>query len=167
MQPTDRRPDGASTGGVTCRPARAEEIPSLAAFAQRIFGVSVAPEYSAEGMSTFARYADAAAMSARRGNHRLVVAEVGAAVVGLLEVRDESHVAMLFVESARQRNGIGRALLRAAFGPEERWPALTVNSAPGAVGAYERLGFAPTRAEEERNGMRYLPMRRAGCGDPR
>lgn len=105
-------------------------------------------------------------MSARQGNHRLVVAEVGTTLAGLLELRDESHVAMLFVESACQRRGIGRALLRAAFGPEADWPSLTVNSAPGAEGAYERLGFVATGPEEERNGMRYLPMRRAGLTAP-
>jgi GNAT superfamily N-acetyltransferase len=158
---------GVSAGSlITCRPAHPEELPSLAAFAQRIFAASVAPAYTAEGVETFSRYADAPAMSARQGNHRLVVAEVGTTLVGLLELRDESHVAMLFVESAYQRQGIGRALLRAAFGPETDWPPLTVNSAPGAEGAYERLGFVATGPEEERNGMRYLPMRRAGLTAP-
>lgn len=151
---------------IACRPARPEEVPALAGFAQRIFAAAVAPAFTAEGVATFAGYADASAMAARQCNHRLVVAAVGTTVVGLLEVRDESHVAMLFVERAYQRRGIGRSLLRAAFGPEERWPSLTVNSAPGAEGAYERLGFVATGPEEERNGMRYLPMRRAGVTVP-
>lgn len=151
---------------ISCRPAHPEEVPALAGFAQRIFTASIARAFTAEGVETFLRYADAQAMAARQDNHRLVVAEVGTSLVGVLEVRDGSHVAMLFVESPYQRQGIGRALLRAAFGPEAGWPSLTVNSAPGAEGAYERLGFVATGPEEERDGMRYLPMRRAGMTAP-
>ena len=151
---------------VTCRPARPQEVPALAGVAQRIFTASIAPAYTAEGVETFFRYADARAMAARQRNHRLVVAEDGTRLIGVLEIRDGSHVAMLFVESPYQRQGIGRALLRAAFGPEANWPSLTVNSAPGAEGAYERLGFVATGPEEERDGMRYLPMRRAGVAVP-
>ena len=35
-----------------------------------------------------------------------------------------------------------------------------------AQGAYERLGFVATGPEEKRDGMRYLPMRRAGVAVP-
>jgi GNAT superfamily N-acetyltransferase len=135
---------------------------ALAAFVERIFTAHVAPTYSAEGVATFSRYGGAPAMLARRGDHRMIVAEAGGALVGLLEVRDESHVSMLFVESAHHRRGIARVLLRAAFGAEAEWPALTVNSAPDAVGAYARLGFVATAAETESGGMRFVPMRRAG-----
>jgi GNAT superfamily N-acetyltransferase len=88
------------------------------------------------------------------------VAEQSGAVVGALEVRGGTHVALLFVAPAYQRQGVGRGLLSAAFGMPEYWPELTVNSTPGAVCAYARLGFRPVGPEEEQNGLRFQAMRR-------
>ena len=49
----------------------------------------------------------------------------------------------------------------AAFGPVAGWPTLTVNSAPNAAGAYERLGFVATAGQQEADdGIRFIPMRR-------
>lgn len=143
-----------------CRPALPDDVPALAALAQRVFDEHIASEYSPEGRTAFARYASAVAMGARSANHRLWLAEADAAPVAMLEVRDGTHLSMLFVESPWQRSGLGRALLLAAYGPEVEWPPLTVNSAPGSVGAYERMGFVAAGPPEEREGIRFVPMRR-------
>lgn len=151
-----------------CRAMRPEETDAVAAFAQRVYDAAIAPHESPEGRATYARYAAPDAMRARAAHHAVTVAEEddGALVgtlVGMLEVRDGTHVSMLFVEPRRQRAGVGRALLTHAFGPPATWPALTVNSTPGAVDAYARLGFVAEAPGEvvERNGLRFVPMRRA------
>jgi ribosomal protein S18 acetylase RimI-like enzyme len=142
------------------RPMHPDEEHALAALARRVFDAHVAPGYSAEGRDSYHRYADGDAMRARAVNHRLWVAERDGEAVGMLEVRNASHVSMLFVDSGLQRSGIARQLLQAAFGPEDAWPALTVFSAPDAVDAYARLGFEATSAEQETDGIRFVPMRR-------
>ena len=125
------------------RALHADEAPRVSAFVRAVYAAAVAPGESAEGQASYARYSDAEAMRARADRHRVLVAEVGGRLVGVLEVRDGTHVSMLFVDGAWQRRGVARALLAAHFGPMAAWPALSVNSAPGAVGAYARLGFAP------------------------
>lgn len=146
----------------TYRSATPDDLPAVAAFVQRVYGIAIAPAELPEGQATFARYADAAAMAARTANHGVWVAEAGGALVGALEVRDGTHLALLFVEPAWQRSGVGRGLLAAAFGAPAAWPALTVNSTPDAVGAYARLGFVAQGPVEERHGIRSVPMRREG-----
>jgi GNAT superfamily N-acetyltransferase len=146
---------------LTYRPMRSDEVDRVAAFVQRVYATFVAPDESSEGRATFARYSAAEALAARAGDHLVWLAAAGDAVVGALEVRRGTHVALLFVDGAHQGRGVGRGLLTAAFGPPEAWPALTVNSTPNAVGVYERLGFAASEPLQEQNGLRFVPMRRA------
>jgi GNAT superfamily N-acetyltransferase len=149
------------------RRMREGEEGAIAAFARGVFDTHVATGYSPEGRASYARYADGDAMAARAANHRVWVAEDGGEMVGVLEVRNETHVSMLFVDTRRQRSGIARALLAAAFGAPDAWPALTVFSAPSAVDAYVRLGFAATDAEQETDGIRFVPMRRQATNPDR
>jgi GNAT superfamily N-acetyltransferase len=150
---------------LACRAMRPDETDAVAAFAHHVYTLAIAPHESPEGRATYARYAAPDAMRARAANHAVTVAEADGALAGMLEVRDGTHVAMLFVDPARQRAGVARALLAHAFGPLARWPALTVNSTPGAVGAYARLGFVAESDPLERDGLRFVPMRRpAGAG---
>lgn len=143
---------------------RADETDAVAAFARGVYDEAIAPGESPEGRATYAGYAAPDAMRARAAHHAVTVAEDDGRLVGMLEVRDGTHVSMLFVAARRRRGGVARALLGHVFGAPARWPALTVNSAPGAVGAYERLGFVAESAVVERNGLRFVPMRRA-AGD--
>lgn len=148
-----------------------DEVDAVAAFARRVYDVAIAPHESPEGRATYAAYAAPDAMRARAARHVVIVAECDGVLAGMLEVRDGAHVSMLFVDPARQRSGIARTLLAHAFGPPARWPALTVNSTPGAVGAYARLGFVADGFVAdgdaiEQHGLRFVPMRRAAGALP-
>jgi GNAT superfamily N-acetyltransferase len=143
-----------------------EETNAVAAFARRVYDAAIAPHESPEGRATYARYAAPDAMRARAARHVVTVAEWDGALAGMLEVRDGTHVSMLFVDPTRQRAGVARALLTHAFGPPARWPALTVNSTPGAVSAYARLGFVADGGAIEQDGLRFVPMRRPAGAAP-
>ncbi|MCL5108645.1 MAG: GNAT family N-acetyltransferase [Chloroflexi bacterium] len=92
----------------------------------------------------------------------MLLAEARDQVVGAVEVRENRHISLLFVEGRLQRRGIARSLLKAAVGiclmaaPGVR--ELTVNASPNAVLAYERLGFTPAGPEQTVNGIRFIPM---------
>jgi uncharacterized protein (TIGR00290 family) len=146
----------------TFRRATAAELPAVAAFVARVHAYAIAPHESPAGQATFLRWADAGAMARRAATHDVWIAELDGALAGVLEVRDGHHLSLLFVDPACQRRGIARGLLVAALGAPETWPTLTVNSAPGAVEAYARLGFVATAPIVELGGMRFQPMRRDG-----
>lgn len=146
------------------RAIEVDEIPQAARLVVLVFQQSVAPLYVAEGVKEFMAYASPEALSRRLGGDHVafVATKAPGRVVGVVEVRDHRHVSLLFVDRALQRRGIGRRLLLKAIeacreaNPEVK--ALTVNASPNSVGAYERLGFESTGGEQERNGIRFVPM---------
>jgi GNAT superfamily N-acetyltransferase len=138
------------------------EAAAVSLLAREVFIQFVAAQYEAEGVEEFGRYESAEAFSQRQEpDHVSLVAERDGELIGMLQLRESSHVAMLFIRPSCQRQGIGRALLAAAsalVGDPDR--AFTVSASPNAVTAYERLGFTPTAPEQLLRGIRYVPMQR-------
>ena len=129
----------------------------------RVFDESVRPDFSPAGVAEFERTAREFVLG-RLPNHAVTVAADGDRLVGVVDLRDASHVALFFVEGDRQKSGIGRGLLEHALArarADGHPPtAVTVNSSPGAVGAYEHLGFVADGPQQELNGIRFVPMTR-------
>lgn len=129
--------------------------------AMRSFDAAVRADFSAAGAEEFA-------CSARRflidrpAGHVALVAESDGELVGMIDVRDSSHVCLFFIDSPHRGRGIGTRLLGEAIARVVAGggagDAITVNSAPSAVGAYERFGFQATAPEREHNGIRYVSM---------
>ncbi len=129
----------------------------------KVFNEFVAPLYSKEGVSEFMKYLreDELAQRIRSGNF-VLLAKSGVDIIGVVEVRDNSHIALLFVKSSHQKRGIGRELLKIAV---EKCKTLnpdilriSVNSSPNAVSAYRTMGFNALKPEQVVNGIRFTPM---------
>ena len=93
----------------------------------------------------------------------VLTARSGANLIGIIEIRDYDHVALLFVRPLFQTQGVEKTLLRQAVDicskSHKDLEKITVNSSPNAVAAYEKMGFAATDAEREVNGIRFRPMK--------
>ena len=144
----------------------ASEIPSACELVERVFRENVAPLYSDEGISEFLSYCVTDELASRIESGSIgAIARCDGRIVGLIEIKQLSHIALLFVDTAFHGRGVGRKLFNAALEfLAERNPELeklTVNSSPNSVGFYERLGFGPTGEETTTNGIRYLPMARS------
>jgi ribosomal protein S18 acetylase RimI-like enzyme len=128
------------------RPARADDVPALADLARRTwldaFGATVSPENAA---------AEAEAGRSEERFHRalaertILVSEDGGALVGYVEFGDR-EVHRLYVETALQGRGIGRALLETALAhprlANAKRVALQVwDENVRAVRLYESVGF--------------------------
>lgn len=141
------------------RDMRPGEELAVLALVMRAFDQFVRPDFSQDGEVEFTR-------SARRfvcdhpDGHAITVAESGGELIGMIDLRDGSHVSLFFVEAAHQRRGVGAALLAAALREHPETAAVTVNAGPSAVSAYLALGFAATAPEAEVNGIRYVAMRK-------
>jgi GNAT superfamily N-acetyltransferase len=146
------------------RPIEPDDIPQAARLIASVFQESVAPLYNPDGIREFMSYATAEAFSRRlRGDHiGFVALEESSHMVGVIEVRGHRHISLLFVESAFQRKGIGRRLVSRAIeacrGANPGLSTLTVHASPNSVQAYERLGFVRVEPEQERNGIKFVPM---------
>jgi predicted GNAT family N-acyltransferase len=142
------------------------EVDSLYDLIVRVFHEHVAPVYSDKGINMFlSMVSPAALLEANEGESSFViVARQNNYPIGMLAVREESHVALIFVESQYQGKGIGKGLIDEAIKIcQNRNPGLksiTVSSSPNSKTFYERIGFRAQSDEVDEDGMRYTPMQR-------
>ena len=81
-------------------------------------------------------------------------------LVGMLAMRDNSHISLLFVMGDFHRQGIGRML----YSQAKKYAALhlkrkiTVNASPYGLPFYRAIGFKETDMENVVDGVRSTPM---------
>jgi len=140
------------------RPARPDDLIAVSAICMAAFHEAVAPSLSAQGVATFTQVAAADAFAERlQGDNHILVAERDGDIVGVIELKEGRHLAMLFVDSACQGQGIGHALLQAVL-PQLRAPAMSVRASLNAVPTYQRYGFVIDGEVGEFNGLVYQPL---------
>ena len=147
----------------TIIPATIQDIDQIISFIRAIYDDAVAPNYSPQGNAEFYKYLDSKAMQERlENNHWILKASDQAELVGVIEIRDNNHLSMLFVKTDKQRQGIGRQLLSAAIEAIKKnrpnLKTLTVHSSPNSVTAYEKMGFESLGEEQTVNGIRFTTM---------
>jgi predicted GNAT family N-acyltransferase len=128
-----------------------------------VFYAFVAPEYAEQGIQEFLKYIQPEALRQRvQENHFVLVAICQGRTVGAIEMRNHNHVSLLFVDGAFHHQGISRELLRRSLDiclkQHPTLTTLTVNSSPYAIEAYQHLGFVNASPEQEKNGIRFVPM---------
>ncbi|MEH6444374.1 MAG: GNAT family N-acetyltransferase [Oceanospirillaceae bacterium] len=90
------------------------------------------------------------------------VAEVNNEIVGVVAVKDNSHLYHLFVDDLYQGKGFAKQLWQHAKSQcikQGNNGTFTVNSALNAVQVYKKWGFIPYMDVRERGGIKDLPMR--------
>ena len=150
-------------GAISVRPAYREEGDDAMALAWRTFMRFEAQDYTQEGIKSFQDFITDSVLHRMflMGSYQLFVACENNRVVGMISLRNETHISLLFVEAACHRRGIGRALIEYLSDyvkKEEGCRRITVNAAPYAVGFYHKLGFYDTQQEQASDGIRYTPM---------
>ena len=145
------------------RPARPDDLPAISAICMAAFDAAVAPSLSAQGVQTFMQVAATGAFAERlQGDNHILVAEQDGRLVGVVELKEGRHLAMLFVDPGCQGQGIGHALFEAVL-PQVREPVLTVRASLNAVPTYLRYGFVVDGEAGEFNGLVYQQMVRAAA----
>ena len=142
------------------------QIKAVIDLIQSVFMHDVAPSFSDLGIQEFLRYADKDKMLERQeANHFSLVASANGTIIGIIEIRNCTHISLLFVDSRYQRMGIGKALFQHALHicmtNKPDVIAMSVNASPNAVSAYKHFGFIPTDKEINSNGIRFTPMRKS------
>lgn len=122
-----------------------------------------ADDYSQEGILNFNEFVTDPILYQmyRNGEYVLFTAKDRGTIIGMITLRNETHISLLFVSSDYQKRGVGRALM-AALCHYLRWDKgedhVTVNAAPYGIGFYHKLGFTDTGEEQSADGIRFTPM---------
>lgn len=149
---------------IVIRPIKISEWEEAMRIAWDTFLIYEAPEYSKEGIQSFKNFVKDPILKSLfiEGKYRVLAAFYNGLMVGIIGVRNENHLSLLFVDSEYHRRGIARMLVTKMFEKTYRdygKREMTVNSSPYAVGFYHKLGFIDTNVEQTTDGIRYTPMK--------
>lgn len=147
------------------RPAYRNEWEDAMELAWKTFLRFEAQDYSKQGVDSFKDFiADNVLYKMFiMGAYQLFAAYDNGKMIGMISLRNETHISLLFVDEEYHMKGVGRALmnyLTEYASREEGKEFVTVNSSPYALGFYHKLGFQDTGFEETNDGIRYTPMKK-------
>lgn len=122
-----------------------------------------AEDYTEEGIKSFQDFITDPTLYKMflRGYYQIFGAFYKGKNIGMISLRDCTHISLLFVDAKYHYQGVGRALieyLKKYLITEMGEFKVTVNSSPYGVGFYHKLGFQDTDKEQEKEGVRYTPM---------
>lgn len=145
------------------RPLHRSEWSKAMKLAWDTFLIYEAVEYSKEGVKNFKDFINDPCLKRMfiAGEYKVWGAFDRDMIVGILSVRNRSHISLLFVDSDYHHRGIGAALITRLFRDAKSELGLneiTVNSAPYAVGFYHKMGFKDLEGQKETDGIIYTPM---------
>lgn len=142
------------------RTLRDTDRDAASAVCMRAFLMAVAPSLGSAGVATFRTIASPDGFASRSAQDSLQWVYDDAGVIrGVAELKQRRHVAMLFVDPASQRQGVGDALLTALVA-QVRTEVLTVSASLPSVGFYARHGFRCSGPVADVAGLVYQPMER-------
>lgn len=147
------------------RRLRPDEVDAALDLAMETYLEFEAPDYGPEGVTTFRRdiYDNEAFRAACvDGTNRMWGALDGDRIVGLMAMRGESHIVLVFTHRDYHRRGVASAILRALLNDVRRenpdLRRLTLNSSPYGLPFYLHAGFQPADVEKTINGIRFTAM---------
>lgn len=150
-----------------------EEILDALHLVWEVFAEEIAPIYSRQGVEQFQEFIKMDHFMPHVQNGEVAVFGVteGDLLVGASAVNRNGHISLLFVRKEWQRRGAARLLVQAMYAycvDSLALAQLTVNASPNAVEAYRHMGFREADTEQERDGIRFIPMvRRVSPADLR
>lgn len=145
------------------RSAYRNEWQDAMALAWKTFLRFEADVYTSEGVNNFRNFITDSTLYRMfvMGAYQMFVALDQGTVIGMITLRNPTHISLLFVDEKYHRHGIGRALVKYLTEyllSEVGVSKVTVNSSPYGVGFYHKLGFRDIRSEEKKDGIIYTPM---------
>lgn len=148
---------------ITVRPAYREEWDDAMALAWRVFMRFEANDYTPEGIESFQDFITDSVLYRMfiMGAYQLFGAYDNGRMIGMISLRNETHISLLFVDERYHRRGVGRRLIQYVSDyvrNEEGHRFVTVNAAPYAVEFYHRVGFVDTNVKQFNDGIWYTPM---------
>ena len=119
--------------------------------------------YTMEGVRSFEDFITDSGLKRMfiMGIYQMMTAYDHGRMVGMITLRNEVHISLLFVDKNYHRHGIGRALIMkmADYVKDELGKRrLTVNASPYGVAFYHQLGFRDLGPQKQQDGIIYTPM---------
>jgi GNAT superfamily N-acetyltransferase len=136
------------------------DIKSINSLIKEVFDKYMSCDYTKEGIKNFYEFISPESLRERLSSgNRFYAAEKDEIIAGVIEVRDNSHIALFYVREIFHGMGIGRGLFEHAIKEIPPGTTITVNSSPFAAPVYEKLGFKHHLPAVMKDGMAFIPMK--------
>ena len=131
---------------------------------KRVFDEFEAPYYTKEGVENFYKFANYDNIKQQLNKGIIIfIVRHNEKIIGMIGIRDYSHIVLLFVDKNYHRKGIATRLLEKAKSccrqNNKDIEFITVNSSPYGINFYHATGFEDTDVEIEVDGIRFTPMK--------
>jgi GNAT superfamily N-acetyltransferase len=130
---------------------------------KKVYDEFVSIDYSEKGNEFFNNWIHPSKIAERQLNQlNIWVAFIDSILVGMIEIRDNKFISLLFVDKKYQGLGVAKRLFEEALKEiTHRDPTLDkfyVHASPFSISIYKKMGFTETDIMQEENGIKYLPM---------
>jgi len=128
-----------------------------------VYDEYVSNDYSDEGNRFFYDWIQPSKIAKRQLNQTNIwIAFKDSELVGMIEIRDNKFISLLFVDKKYQGQGIAKRLfnesLREIIQRDSNLDKFYVHASPYSIPIYRKMGFIETDIMHEENGIKYLPM---------
>jgi len=126
-----------------------------------VFNEFIGFEYTEEGNKVFNDFIKPEKILDRHKNGNIILTyEKNGRIIGMIEVRDNNHICLFFVDEKYHNKGIGRKLFNEMLLKiEGKTEYLEVNASPFSENIYSKLGFKSIGKKTEINGILFIPMK--------
>jgi GNAT superfamily N-acetyltransferase len=130
---------------------------------KKVYDEFVSIDYTDEGNTFFYDWIDPVRIAERQQNRiSLLVAFIDSKLIGMIEIRENKYISLLFVDKEYHGQGIAKKLfqesLKICIQRDEKLDRFYVHASPFSIPVYKKLGFVETDSMQENNGIKYLPM---------
>jgi len=130
---------------------------------KKVYDEYVSIDYCEEGNTFFYDWIQPSRIAERQLNQTNIwVAFKDSELVGMIEIRDNRFISLLFVDKIYQGQGIAKRLfnevLKEIIQRDSNLDKFFVHASPYSISIYRKIGFIETDNMREENGIKYLPM---------
>jgi GNAT superfamily N-acetyltransferase len=135
----------------------------ISLFIKKVYDEFVAIDYPDEGNRFFYEWIEPAKIAERQQKGRtILVAKSGDEIAGMIEIRGNDHISLLFVGKEYQKQGIAKKLfnraLKSCLHKDPGLEKFQVHASPYSLEVYKALGFRLAGELTQTNGILYYPM---------
>lgn len=132
-------------------------------FVKKVYDEFVSDDYSDEGDCFFYDWISPSNIASRQKEEITILTAISDGnIVGMIEIRENKNISLLFVDKEFQRQGIAKELFHHAIKDclqkDKQLKTFHVNASPYSVSIYKKIGFVEKNTMQVQFGIKYVPM---------